>query len=478
MPYITADLDEYGNYVSDSPLAGNNTDDWIWDDSINKHVKWVRSTAPLLNAEAMQSLTPYNINTEESEPRYSIHNILMPRYEIDTSKPAVTDPNAYYSQLTDSLVDTIWKNSAQNSSRFNSEYNTLLESIKDVNPAAYYNAQIKLLGNQLGHYQAMGDWPRKAEAEKKLSTLLQDSIKNGVTPQQINDTLNSGFSSGAQLGQAIKSKAESSDDFWSENLMGTLKIGSLALGAYGLDTALGAGLGALDSASIAAGGSGGGGAFVPTAGSSFAIAPEVAYTTSGLVGLGDGALSTADILGSTGFTPTAGSSFAIDPTATYTTAGLGDVAPSYMTQSQMGPTYQELGVTGVPEGGMGPTYGEMGYTGLNQGEAIAAADAASKGMSASEILSNANKVRSNVNTLAKLLGGSSTAPKTTGTSGVNTQQLASLLGSNLPTQAAPGNIYRMNQNPFTFGTQGQTPVSQGMYDVSGTSPMANALRKA
>jgi len=42
----------------------------------------------------MQSLTPYNINTEESEPRYSIHNILMPRYEIDTSKPAVTAPNA------------------------------------------------------------------------------------------------------------------------------------------------------------------------------------------------------------------------------------------------------------------------------------------------------------------------------------------------------------------------------------------------
>jgi hypothetical protein len=127
----------------------------------------------------------------------------------------------------------------------------------------------------------------------------------------------------------------------------------------------------------------------------------------------------------------------------------------------------------------------MGYTGLNQGQAIAAADAAAKGMSASEILSNANRVRSGANTLAKLLGGGNTTGSTGGltggttsgtTNGANTQQLASLLA--LPTQAAPGNIYRMNQNPFNFGTQGQTVTSQGMYDVSGTNPMANALRKA
>jgi hypothetical protein len=44
----------------------------------------------------------------------------------------------------------------------------------------------------------------------------------------------------------------------------------------------------------------------------------------------------------------------------------------------MGPTYQELGVTGVEGGLAGPTYGELGYTGLNNAEAIAAADAAAK----------------------------------------------------------------------------------------------------
>ena len=51
----------------------------------------------------------------------------------------------------------------------------------------------------------------------------------------------------------------------------------------------------------------------------------------------------------------------------------------------MGPTYQELGVTGVEGGLAGPTYGELGYTGLNNAEAIAAADAAAKAAATSSI---------------------------------------------------------------------------------------------
>jgi hypothetical protein len=48
----------------------------------------------------------------------------------------------------------------------------------------------------------------------------------------------------------------------------------------------------------------------------------------------------------------------------------------------MGPTYQELGITGVEGGLAGPTYAELGYTGLNNAEAIAAADAAAKAAAA------------------------------------------------------------------------------------------------
>ena len=93
---------------------------------------------------------------------------------------------------------------------------------------------------------------------------------------------------------------------------------------------------------------------------------------------GAGALETAGAYGLTGggaFIPAAGSgaSFTIAPGAAYTAAGLGS---GYYTPQLMGPTYGELGYTGLEAGQMGPTYQELGYTGLNQSEAIAAADAA------------------------------------------------------------------------------------------------------
>jgi hypothetical protein len=139
-----------------------------------------------------------------------------------------------------------------------------------------------------------------------------------------------------------------------------------------------------------------------------------------------------------------------------------------------GPTYGELGVTGLPEGAAGPTYGELGYTGLNQAEAIAAADAAAQGgLSASDVLTNANRLKN----IAKLLTGSDTS-KIYGKNVPNANQWATQAAQNFA-QATPeqfGGLYKMNQNPFSFGTQGQTVASPGMYDVSGS--MANALRKA
>jgi len=89
--------------------------------------------------------------------------------------------------------------------------------------------------------------------------------------------------------------------------------------------------------------------------------------------LSAGALSAEQLLSSGGFTATPGSgaSFVVDPS---TALGAG----SYVTPDLMGPTYGELGITGVEGGLAGPTYGELGYTGLNNAEAIAAADAATR----------------------------------------------------------------------------------------------------
>jgi hypothetical protein len=131
----------------------------------------------------------------------------------------------------------------------------------------------------------------------------------------------------------------------------------------------------------------------------------------------------------------------------------------------------------------------MGYTGLNQGEAIAAADAAaaaSQGLTGADALkygSTALKGISTASQLAKLLGGTTgnttgaTSGNTSGgTSGINPQQLASLLGGGQQTNSFLGQI-KANQNPFTFTSPGQTAATPGMYDVSGSN-LANALRKA
>jgi hypothetical protein len=402
MPFITPTWEEGVGYTGDNPLAEGATG---WSNDENKGwFKWVPSTEPTLSAETIQNLTPYNINTDTA-PGES-------RFEISGGQ-AATDPNAYYSQLSSDLAGKIWENNAANGGSRNTEYNNLLESIKDVNPAAYYNAQIQLLGSEIGHASAMGEADRQAAAQKKLYDLAPQAISAGVTPEQLNATANSSYSTGANLGSLIKNQAKASSGFWKDNLIGTAKVMAMAFGAAGLDAALGAGAGMVDASGNIIGGG----------------AEGAAYGAGGA----------------------------------------------------MGPTYGELGITGLPEGGMGPTYAEMGYTGLNQQVAIDAANAASQGLTGSDALDYANKLRQaygNVNSLAKMFGGTTGTQTGAQTSGTNPQQLASLLSSQLPTQSAAGGLYRMNQNPFTFGTQGQTPVSQGMYDVSGTNPMANALRKA
>jgi hypothetical protein len=108
-----------------------------------------------------------------------------------------------------------------------------------------------------------------------------------------------------------------------------------------------------------AGGIGVGGAFVPTAGSA------ASFTLPGVAAAGTAAASA-------GIASEAGQAAFFDALATGATsaeavsAGLAAeslVAPAAL----MGPTYGELGLTGLSEGLMGPTYGELGVTGLETG---------------------------------------------------------------------------------------------------------------
>jgi hypothetical protein len=177
--------------------------------------------------------------------------------------------------------------------------------------------------------------------------------------------------------------------------------------------------------------------------------------------LGAGALTAEQVLSSGGFTasPGSGASFVIDPS---TALGAG----SYVTPELMGPTYGELGLTGVEGGLAGPTYGELGYTGLNNAEAIAAADAASKSFSGADALKNANRLKN----IAKMLTGSETS-QIYGRNVPTANQFSAYQQMAQPVQEQFGGYYQMNQNPFTFAN----PLAAALkgkdssgYDVSGT----------
>jgi hypothetical protein len=103
---------------------------------------------------------------------------------------------------------------------------------------------------------------------------------------------------------------------------------------------------------------------------------------------------------------------------------------------------------------------------------------AQSGLSAKDALTNVNRARQIANLLNQ---GGSQAGKNISVKNIPTANQWQQQATQNFAQATPeqfGGLYRMNQNPFSFGTQGQTVASPGMYDVSGSNSMANALRKA
>lgn len=157
-----------------------------------------------------------------------------------------------------------------------------------------------------------------------------------------------------------------------------------------------------------------------------------------------------------------------------------------------GPTYAELGyVPGAfTDAGLGYTgaASELGLEGSvsgltdlsgAQGSALLESMGLNtSGMSAADVLKAVNNARTalgTANTIAKLASGT-TGAKTGTTGSLDLSALANLLRPTAQTNDFLGQ-YKMNQNPFLFTSPGQSVASEGVYDVSGTNPMANALRK-
>jgi hypothetical protein len=264
------------------------------------------------------------ISLEDIKKRTPFSRDVYGTLVADPTAQAPTDPNEYYKQLASELAKQSYGLSSLNQDA--SEYSNLIEGLKEVDPKAYYQAKIDLLGRGVGHNVQSNEGGRADIVKKQLEALIPEAQKAGLTPEEINATYGSGYSLGRQgFANILNIQQQEQQGFLAPLIEGIKFVGPGLLGMYGIDAALtaglGAGYGALSGMSSTGIGSGLGTA---------AELSGVLSSGAGSLGAGSlgsaGALSTAELLGSTGFTPTAGSSFAIDPTAAYTVANAGTAA--------------------------------------------------------------------------------------------------------------------------------------------------------
>jgi len=398
------------------------------------------SNAPMTQEQfAQQNPTSQYGGGEDTSYDYMLYQMEQERAAKAAAEAQLkqTDPKAYYAQKSTDLANELFATFTTNGKTFGgrpnaeAENTAELEEIKKVDPAAYYSAMLHLDMQKAGWDAGQGK--SNPETNARIQNNIQEALKVGIPPEQIQNYVKYDYGVTAEGHAKNIAQRQGQGAF----LQGIEKVAP-AFAAMLTAGALAPAAGALEAGAVGAGAAG-------------EIAGGSLYTGAG----------------------------------TFAGEGLGTAA------ELMGPTYGELGYTGLEAGQFGPTYGEMGYTGLNQGQAIASADAIAQSRQALDALNYANKARNLIGTgsnLAKLLGSGAVGGATSGTSGgaasktggLSPQEIAKYLsGMATPAQANPVPYQiKMNQNPFTFDIPGQTKATEGMYDVSGVNPMANALRKA
>jgi hypothetical protein len=468
-PYPTITPGEYDERTGRYENVGIDDTGWNWDENTGKTTKIDPN---------FQAPSQFSLEDIKNRSGYAFD----PNQDklVSDFRDESLDPDAYYTKLAKDLSEAsygIWSINGDPS-----QYTDLIESLKEVDPKAYYTAKIDTLSRGIGHQYQSNQMDRGDIVKQQLQDLIPEAQKAGLTPEEINSIYGSGYSAGAQGFAQILQNQQSQGGPYTPLWEGIKLIGPALIGAYGLETlgaAGAAGAGAVDSTAVALGGAGGGGAFIPSAGASFSLAPGAAYTTAGLTSLGEGALSTADILASTGFTPTSGSSFVIDPTATYTTASAANplttteilkstgFEPSSGIDFNIDPnaTYTTSGAgyggdaqyetQGMEEQARNTNVPSGSETSWDRGVSALPTE-----LTAAEKLAKALKKGAEL--LTKKSGGTSPADSLFG-------------GDGFSIPGIKGSYIKLNENPFTFGNQ--SPLTASAYDVSGGNSMANALRK-
>lgn len=372
-----------------------------------------------------------------------------------------TNPNEYYKQAASKLGDFVYNDWKYNYNDYKAQVaRQQLESIKDVAPDAYYTTKLADLGRSMGWQIGQNRNDRNAPTMEQIKALVPEAQKAGLSAEQINSIVGNNLNLANTENQQRIANEAASGNFWSENLLGALKVGALGLGAMGLDNALAAGVAeaaaptytGMDAAANAYLG-GSSGAFIPAEGFSATLPGFGATTPIGM----DAYVSAAFNEPIGAFVPAEG--FSATLPGFETVAPIGDQIGDYPMPGESGTASQWTPSNINPQ----DVTNLLDYN----------AAYANGGLNLSDALSAANKARQIVgagSSIAKLLGGGGTG-STSG--GLDLTKLAGALKST-PT-FNPINLQQIQpKNPFFYPNQG-TLGGEDIYDVSGSN-LANALR--
>lgn len=152
----------------------------------------------------------------------------------DTNATAPKDPNEYYKKLGSELSKRSYDIWSVNSDA--SQYQNLIEGLKDINPQGYYTAKLDTLSRAAGHNYQSNRMDRMEVFQKQLQDILPEAQQAGIAPQDINSIYGSGFSSGAQgFAQILRNQQEQKGGTLAPLIEGAKIIGPALIGAYGLE---------------------------------------------------------------------------------------------------------------------------------------------------------------------------------------------------------------------------------------------------
>ena len=167
------------------------------------------------------------------------------------------DPKQFYSQVADKLGSSII-GKYQTNDNYDNEYNQL-QSIKNIDPAAYYRNQLGFKAHSMGWQVGQNTGDRNAPTQQEIQGMIPEAQKAGLSSDQINSIVNTNFGQARNKNvQRIATLAETGGSGFSfqkdlQPILQNVGIAALTAGAAGaLAPAAGIGAGAAEAGAAGA----------------------------------------------------------------------------------------------------------------------------------------------------------------------------------------------------------------------------------